>query len=121
MSCVVINGFTNGTTKSSKVSKVRPVPKAEGQSAHGSQKLQTRMPTPEQDFLIAVLFIFIALFMCYLPFFFYMLYILIAKHGSIKIVAICITAVLLNSSLNAIILVVFNKEMKRIIKAIFIK
>ena len=123
--CVVGHEFTTRAkylnVEACKVMEVKQETKSKFQCTQGNQKLQTRMPTPEQDFLKAVLFIILAIFICYLPFLFYMLYTLATKDRHVIVEAISITAVLLNSSMNSIILIFFSKDMQRSIKAIFIK
>ena len=125
MPCDVENLFNNwvadSNAESVEVMKVRQVTNTKCQFAQVDQKLQTRMPSPEQDFLKAVLFIFLALFICYLPFFIYMLYMHATKRRNAILEAISLTAVLLNSSVNAIILIAFSKDMQRNIKAVFAK
>ena len=104
LSRVVENGLANRAAKDSNVTKVRAVRKAKCQSTQGNQKFEARMRTPEQGILKAMLFIFITLFMSYLPFFFYMSYNLTAKNVNIKVLAICTIAMLFNSTLNTTML-----------------
>ena len=77
--------------------------------------------TKKGDKLLALFFILLALFICYFPNIINTFYTFATIHESY--VASCISeiCVLLNSSLNAIILIAFNKQMQRNIKAIFAK
>ena len=84
-----------------------------------SQKSQTRKATPEQDFRKATIFIFLALFICYFPTFIQNFYAFATRGGNFIFSYISEICVLLNSSLNAIILIIFSKEIQRNIKAIF--
>ena len=77
--------------------------------------------TPEQDFRKATLFIFLALFICYFPNISYYFYEFATKDRNALFSYISQISVLLNSSLNAIILISFSKEMQRHVKAIFVK
>ena len=84
-----------------------------------SQQSQTRKATPEQDFRKATIFIFLALFICYFPAFIQNFYTFATRDGSVIFSYISEFCALLNSSSNAIILIIFSKEMQRNIKAIF--
>ena len=81
----------------------------------------TRKATPEQDFRKATLFIFLALSICYFPNFFHTFYTFSSKDRNALFSSIGQISVLLNSSLNAIILISFSKEMHRHVKAIFVR
>ena len=86
-----------------------------------SQQSQTRKATPEQDFRKATLIIFLALFICYFPTFIQNFYTFATRSGNAIFSYISEICALLNSSSNAIILVIFSKEMQRNIKAIFLR
>ena len=80
----------------------------------------TRKAIPEQDFRKATLFTFLALFICYFPNLFHT-YKFASKDRNALFSSIAQIIVLLNSSLNAIILISFSKEMRRHVKAIFVQ
>ena len=84
-----------------------------------SQKSLIRKANPEQDFRKATLLIFLALFICYFPNFSYNFYAIAAKDKNALFSFISKISVLLNSSLNAIILISCSKEMQRNLRAIF--
>ena len=109
-------------TESPEATKSRQAIKADKrQRLQMNQKLQTRSFTPEQDFLKAIMLIFLTLFICYIPFFIYKFYSFATNPPSDMIKDIIYNFVVLNSSLNAIISIAFSKEMKRNIKAIFVE
>ena len=90
-------------------------------AAELNQKPQTTMSTAEQQFRKAILFVLLTLFISYLPFFFYEIYFFANKSRNIVFSLISFMSLLLNSSMNALILIAFNKEMQKNIKAIFFK
>ena len=109
-------------TESAETTKSRQAIKADQrQRLQKNKKLQTRSFTPEQDFLKAIMLIFLTLFICYIPFFIYKFYSFATSPPSDMIKDIIYNFVVLNSSLNAIILIAFNKEMKRNIKVILVE
>ena len=83
------------------------------------RQLRKREATPEQEFRKAIIFIFLALFICYFPIFFCKFYQFASKEKNSILSVASFTGLMLNSSLNAIILIAFNKEMKRNLKSIF--
>ena len=86
-----------------------------------NQKSKRRKASPEQQFRKAVLTIFLTLLMCYIPFFIHEFYFFANKRRNSIMSVTSFTGVLLNSTLNAIILIAFSKEMQRGIKAVFVK
>ena len=86
-----------------------------------SQPSQMRKATREQEFLKATFFILLALFICYFPSIINSFYTFATKAENDVAAYISEICVLLNSSLNAIILIAFNKEMQRNIKALLQK
>ena len=84
------------------------------------QQSHKRRATPEQEFRKAIIFIFLALFICYIPHFFRKFYELASKEKNFILSMISYIGLMLNSSLNGIILIAFNKEMQRNIKSIFV-
>ena len=111
---------TNLKVECGKVMDRKQAPKTKEQKDQANQKLQLRKAAPEQDFLKAIVLIFLTLFICYLPFFVYDFYIFATKDREAIMETIALITVLLNSSLNAIILIAFSKEMQRNIKAVFV-
>ena len=105
---------------SDKVMERKQVPKTKSQIVQANQKLLPRKAAPEQDFLKAIMLIFLSLFICYLPFFVCDFYIFFTQDREAIIETIAFIAVLFNSSLNAIILIAFSKEMRRNLKTIFV-
>ena len=89
--------------------------------AESNQKPQKRMSAAEQQFRKAILFILFALFISYLPFFFYEIYFYANKSINIVFSFISFISLQLNSSMNALILIAFNKDMQKNIKRIFVK
>ena len=83
------------------------------------RQLHKRRATPEQEFRKAIIFIFLALFICYFPIFFCKFYQFASKEKNSILSVASFTGLMLNSSLNAIILIAFNKEMKKNLKSIF--
>ena len=83
------------------------------------QQPQARKATPEQEFRKAIFLIFLALLICYFPNFIHNFYSFLTKNVNSTLLATSAIAVLLNSSLNAIIFITFNKEVQKKIKAIF--
>ena len=79
-----------------------------------------RKASPEQRFRKAVLFIFLALLMCYIPFFIHEFYFFANKRRNNVMSVTSFIGVLLNSTLNAAILIAFSKEIQRGIKAVFV-
>ena len=75
--------------------------------------------TPEQEFRKAIFLIFLALLICYFPNFIHNFYSFPTKNVNSILLVTSAIAVLLNSSLNAIILITFNKEVRKKVKAIF--
>ena len=100
--------------------ELRKASKAKGQGVQVKQKIPARESAPEQGILKATMLIFLALLICYTPFFFNKFYTLATNNWSFILDRISYMSVLLNSSLNAILLIACNKEMKRNIKAIFV-
>ena len=124
ISCAVENNCSNQATELNKecdVIEAIQTTRMESKRCTLNQQLQARKITAEQDFLKALLFIFLALFICYLPLFCYKLFVLATKERNAIMQAISYITVLLQSTLNAIILLAFNKEMLKSIKSIFIK
>ena len=105
----------------SKEMESRQATKTEGQNFHVYHKLSSRSVTPDRNSLKAIMFIVLILFTCYMPFLFNKFYSFVTKDSSEIMQDISFIAVLLNSTLNAIVLIAFNKEMQRNIKAIFAK
>ena len=79
---------------------------------------QKRQIRPDREFRKTTLLILLALFICYVPFFIESIYSFAGGH-SIVFSYISAITLLLNSSLNAVILIAYNRETKRNIKAIF--
>ena len=79
---------------------------------------QRKQVRPDREFRKTTLLILLALFICYAPFFIQNIY-SFAGGQSVVFSTICRITLLLNSSLNAVILIAYNREMKRNIKAIF--
>ena len=83
------------------------------------QQSQKDRATPKQEFRKAIIFIFLALFICYFPIIFCKFYEFASKKKNSILPVASLMGLMLNSSLNAIILIAFNKEMQRNIKSIF--
>ena len=83
------------------------------------KKSLARKVTPEQDFRKATLLIFLALFVCYFPNFSHNFYFFATRDENDLFSFISRISVLLNSSLNAVILIFCSKEIQRNVKAIF--
>ena len=105
---------------SDKVMERKQAPKTKDQKVQANQKLLPRKAAPDQGFLKAIMLIFLSLFICYLPFFVCDFYIFATRNREAIIETIALIAVLFNSSLNAIILIAFSKEMQRNLKTIFV-
>ena len=104
-----------------KAMESRQATNTEGQKVCVHHKWSLRSATPERNSLKAIMFIVLTLLICYMPYFFNKFYTFVTKDKNKIMEAASFVAVLLNSSLNAIILIAFNKEMQRNIKAIFAK
>ena len=89
------------------------------QSTDVCRKSRARIATPEQNFLKAIFFILLAVFLCYFPSIIYRIYSFAANNSNYSASVISESYVLLNSSLNAAILIAFNKELRRNIKESF--
>ena len=86
-----------------------------------SQKSQRKIPKAQRQFRKAIIYIFIALLMCYLPLFVSMFYFIANKHKNGVLSVTSFIGIQLNSCLNAIILIAFSKEIRRKIKAIVVR
>ena len=123
LSCVLENGATSSVTgidvENGKVMANPRYTTVKGLEINVCQQLQKKKATPEQEFRKAIIFIFLALFICYFPTLFCKFYEFAADDKIFILSATSAIGVLLNSSLNAIILIAFNKEMQRNIKSAF--
>ena len=99
--------------------ELRKASKSKSQIVQVNQKLSSRESAPEQTVRRAAMLIFLALFICYMPIFILQVYNFATNNLSSILEFISYTCVLLNSSLNAVLLIAFNKEMKRNVKTIF--
>ena len=100
--------------------EIREGSNTNSQRVQVNQKIPARESAAEQDILKATMLIFLALFICYMPIFIFKLYTFATKNWSFVIEHISYTCVLLNSSLNAVLLIACNKEMKKNVKEIFV-
>ena len=85
-----------------------------------TQKSQRKMPKAQSQLRKAIIYIFLALVICYLPFFVSMFYLIANKRKNGVLSIISFIGIQLNSSLNAIIFIAFSKETQRNIKATFV-
>ena len=79
-------------------------------------KKEKRRAKPEAEFLKAICLILSSLFLCYAPVFIYDFYNRGARNPNKEISSLLYAPVIMNSSLNAVILIVCNRELKRHIK-----
>ena len=87
--------------------------KAGNRSGH---KQERRRAKPEAEFLKAISLILIVLFICYIPAFSYDIYASMTGDSIEELASIFYVLVLMNSSLNSVILIACNRELKRNLK-----
>ena len=115
--CRVINIIA----KSDKAKETRQTTTSNKLKLGMNQKSKLRKVIPEQDFRRAIIFMFLALFICYLPYLAHKFYFFATESRNAVVSVMAAVGVLLNSSLNAIILIACNKELQRNITVIFAK
>ena len=120
MECNISDHVADLNAKVGENMELRNASKTKSKRVQVNQKIPSRESAPEQDVLKAIMLILLALLICYMSFFVYKLHILAANNWSFVLQEIAYIFLLLNSSLNAILLIACNKEMKKNIKAIFV-